>query len=123
MDMNDDIDLDGDAFADIIAKDDRYNPRAYAFLAQVIHVLSGGERHVTGEEILDEFREMALDQYGPMAYCVLREWGISRCEDIGEMMFNLVESGRIAKDDDDTPESFVGGYDFGEAFLEPFEPL
>ena len=42
-------------------------------------------------------------------------------EDVGEMMFNLTESGRIAKDEDDTPESFAGGYDFKEAFLGPYE--
>ena len=37
------------------------------------------------------------------------------------MMFNLTESGRIRKDEDDTPESFSGGYDFKEAFLGPYQ--
>jgi len=103
------IDFDSDSFADIIAKDDRYGSRAYALLVDVVHRLGEGGKHITGEEILDEFRETALDQYGPLAYTVLAEWGVGRCEDIGEMMFNLVDSGRVKKDENDTIESFVGG--------------
>ena len=115
------IDFEKDDFADVVAKDDRYAPRAYALLMDVVSYLgNNGEKHVTGEEILAEFRETALDQYGPLTYRVLTEWGLKCCEDIGEMMFNLTDSGRIHKDDDDTPESFVGGYDFKEAFLDPY---
>lgn len=117
----DEIDFDSDLFEDITARDGRYAARAYALLMDVVHYLSkehGG--HMTGEEVLEEFRERALDQYGPMTYTVLTEWGVERTEDIGEMMFNLTEAGRIRKDEDDTPESFVGGYDFKEAFLGPY---
>ena len=116
------IDFETDSFADIIAKDSRYSPRAYAVLADVVKFLCQGGRHATGEAILEDFRAVILDQYGPLAYTVLSEWGVTRCEDIGEMMFNLVDSGRVHKDDEDTAESFIGGYDFKEAFLEPFEP-
>ncbi len=117
------IDFDSDAFADIIAKDDRYNPRAYALLMDVIHYLGGekGTKHMSGEDILDEFRERTLDQYGPLSYRVLLEWGVKSTEDIGEMMFNLAESRRVGRDDGDSAEAFVGGYDFKEAFLDPYE--
>ena len=114
------IDFNSDLFEDILARDGRYAARAYALLMDVIHYLSKDRGNVTGEEILEEFRERALDQYGPMTYTVLTEWGVERTEDIGEMMFNLAEGGRVRKDEDDTPESFVGGYDFKEAFLGPY---
>ena len=118
----DEIDFKSDSFEDVVAKDSRYNARAYALLTDVVHYLSGEDaKHVSGEEIMDEFKERALDQYGPLAYTVLTEWGLSCTEDIGEMMFNLTESGRIHKDENDTPESFVGGYDFKEAFLDPYQ--
>ena len=117
----DEIDFASDGFEDIVAKDRRYDARAYALLMDVVHYLGEGDRHMTGEDILEEFRDRALDQYGPMAYTVLTEWGLGRCEDIGEMMFNLVEAHRIRRDEGDTPESFVGGYDFREAFLSPYE--
>ena len=116
------IDFETDSFADIIAKDDRYNPRAYALLMNVIRVLGGDncDRHMTGEDILDEFREMTLDQFGPLSYRVLVEWGVKSTEDVGEMIFNLAESHRIGKDEGDTAESFAGGFNFEEAFLGPY---
>lgn len=116
----DEIDFSSDSFADITAKDARFAPRAYALLVDVVRYLGENGAHMTGEDVLDEFRERALDQYGPMAYTVLTEWGVKRCEDVGEMMFNLVESRRIGRDEGDTPEAFADGYDFREAFLGPY---
>jgi len=116
------IDFTSDTFEDVVAKDPRYNARAYALLMDVVHYLCGeSDKHVSGEAILDEFKERALDQYGPLTYTVLTEWGLSCTEDIGEMMFNLTECKRVRKDENDTPESFVGGYDFKEAFLGPYQ--
>lgn len=114
------IDFSLDRFEDIVAKDPRYNSRAYALLMDVVHRLTEGGRHASGEDILDEFRETALDQYGPLAYTVLTEWGLSSTEDVGEMMFNLTEGRRVGRDDGDTPESFADGYDFKEAFEGPY---
>ena len=116
------IDFGNDSFEDVVAKDGRYDARAYALLMDVVHALGGEDnRHVSGEDILEEFRECALDQYGPMTYTVLTEWGVTCTEDVGEMMFNLAEAGRVKKDEGDTPETFVGGYDFKEAFLDPYQ--
>ena len=116
------IDFESDDFADITAKDKRYDARAYALLMDVVKYLTGEDgRHCSGEDILDEFKERALDQYGPLAYTVLSEWGLSRTEDIGEMMFNLVDSRRIGRDDNDSADSFAGGYDFRETFLGPYQ--
>ncbi len=114
------IDFTSDSFADILAKDNRYHAHAYALLMDVIHYLGEGHKHMKGADILEEFKERALDQYGPLAYTVLTEWGVSRCEDIGEMMFNLADAHRVQKDEDDSAEAFVGGYDFQEAFLGPY---
>jgi len=120
----DDIDFESDDFSDIVAKDGRYDARAYALLMDVVRYLSGekGDRHCSGEDILEEFKERALDQYGPLAYTVLTEWGLSRTEDVGEMMFNLVDSRRIGRDDSDSAEAFAGGYDFIDAFTGPYRP-
>ena len=82
------IDFEADTFEDIVAKDDRYDGRAYALLMDVVHYLTKNGAHAGAEDIMDEFRETALDQFGPLAYRVLTEWGLKSCEDIGEMMFN-----------------------------------
>ena len=115
------IDFNADSFEDIVGRDSRYDARAYALLMDCVHYLGKEDRHVSGEEILDEFKERALDQYGPLAYDVLAEWGLSSTEDVGEMMFYLTEGGRVKKDENDTPESFAGGYDFKETFLGPYQ--
>ena len=116
----DEIDFESDTFEDIVAKDSRYDGRAYALLMDCIHFLGKEGKHMTADDILDEFKERALDQFGPLSYTVLTEWGLSRTEDIGEMMFNLVEFNRVRKDEDDRHEDFCGGYDFKEAFLGPY---
>ena len=116
----DDLDFESDSFEDILAKDKRYDARAYTLLMDVVHYLGKEGGHMGAADILDDFRNRALDLYGPLAYTVLTEWGVKRCEDVGEMMSNLAESRRVGRDDDDTPESFLGGYDFQEAFLGPF---
>ena len=118
--MIDPIDFDSDAFADIAAKDKRYAPRAYALLMDVFRYLTADGKHVSAADILDEFREMTLDQFGPLSYRVLVEWGVKSTEDVGEMIFNLAESHRIGKDEGDTAESFAGGFNFKEAFLGPY---
>ena len=114
------IDFEKDTFDDIRARDRRYDARAYALLCETFRsVFRDGD--ATSEDILDEFKELALDQYGPMAYAVLDAWGVRECSDIGEMMVNLVESGRIEKGENDNYEDFRSGYDFKEAFLGPYE--
>lgn len=116
------INFDSDTFEDVVAKDSRYNARAYALLMDVVNYLCGINRgHVTGESVLEEFKECALEQYGPLTYTVLTEWGVTCTEDIGEMMFNLTDSGRVGKDENDTPDSFANGYDFKEVFLDPYQ--
>jgi uncharacterized repeat protein (TIGR04138 family) len=114
------IDFENDSFEDIVEKDKRYAPRAYALLMDVVRFLSEDGKPFDAEDIMDEFRERTLDQYGPMSYTVLTEWGVTKCEDLGEMMFNLADAKRVARSENDTQESFIGGYDFKEAFLGPY---
>ena len=112
-----------DNFADILAKDDRFDSRAYDFVLRVIAEASDDAKgHVTGMELLDYFRDLALDAYGPLAYTVLSDWGVHSCEDVGAIVFNLYDSKRIAKTDNDSPADFIGGFDFKEEFLGPYKP-
>ena len=82
----------------------------------------GKVRHVSGQELLSGIRVYALDQYGPMTLTVLKEWGLHRCEDFGEIVFNMVENHLLAKTKKDSRDDFKGGYDFEEAFRLPFLP-
>jgi len=114
----------------ILARDSRYTREAYFFVREALDFTqksatkSGRDqvRHVTGQELLDGIREFALQQYGPMTQLLLGEWGLTRCEDFGELVFNMVEAGLLAKTKKDSREDFKGGYDFDDAFRRPFLP-
>ena len=77
---------------------------------------------VAAAELLDGFRLYALKECGPMSSMVLDSWGVRSCEDIGNLVFNLVEAGVFSKTDRDTIAEFRAGFDFDEAFLAPFRP-
>jgi uncharacterized repeat protein (TIGR04138 family) len=114
----------------IIAKHPRYARDAYLFLREALDftqkIVTKPDReqvrHVTGQELLEGIRLFALQQYGPMALLVLNEWGVKRCEDFGEIVFTMVETGLLAKTKKDSRDDFKGGYDFAEAFRRPFQP-
>tara|TARA_Y100000588_G_scaffold394068_1_gene512660 strand:+ start:2654 stop:3088 length:435 start_codon:yes stop_codon:yes gene_type:complete len=119
-----------DAVDQVLTKDSSYSSDSYYFLQEVLlkavemqRKETGGEnKHVTGKDLLDVFRDRGLAQFGPMAMTVLQEWGISKTEDVGEMVFNLIEAGAFGKSEHDKPEDFMNGYDFHDAFVVPFLP-
>ncbi len=119
-----------EAIRAIRANDPRFDPDAYLFLRDsldfTVKKLRGEEseehRHVCGPELLNGLREFALKEFGPLAATVLESWGITRCEDVGDMVFQLIEVGAFGKSDEDDPADFAGVFDFDEAFREPFRP-
>lgn len=109
---------------EIISRDDRYAFDAYRFVMEALdytYRMIGERRHVSGRELLEGARRHALDCYGPMARTVLEHWGLCRCEDIGEVVFNLVGSGLLNKTEQDSRDDFAGGYDFRDAFDRLFD--
>lgn len=76
--------------------------------------------HVSGQELLEGIRGFALQEYGPLAKTVLEHWGVTRCEDFGEIVFHMVEHGVLGKTEQDSQADFAGGYSFEDAFVKPF---
>jgi uncharacterized repeat protein (TIGR04138 family) len=119
-----------EALDQILAKDNRFQRDAYLFMREALDFTQklvgrenqGKVRHVTGQELLDGLRQYALQQFGPMTATVFEEWGIRTCLNFGEIVFNMVEIGLLAKTDRDTRDDFQNGYDFTEAFRKPFWP-
>ncbi len=97
----------------------RFDPRAYVFvlaaLHSVIHTLDE-PRHISGRELSEGVRRLAIERFGPMARSVLEHWGIHCTEDLGEIVFALVEQGILIKQEEDRLEDFVDVFDFEEAF-------
>src|ERR1700722_10360182 len=118
-----------EALEKILARDKRYHRDAYLFVRDALDFTQKTSirehregLHVTGQQLLAEIRDYTLAQFGPMAITVLEERGITRCEDIGEIVFNVVEAGVFSKTDKDSREDFRGGYKFDDAFRKPFLP-
>lgn len=115
-----------DFLAPILEKDARYTPEAYLFVRDGLdHTVRKLEtpRHVSGQELLAGMREYALKEFGPVAKRVLSEWGINECIDFGHIVFNLVGEGLLGKTDHDSIRDFMNGYDFHDAFIQPFRPM
>jgi uncharacterized repeat protein (TIGR04138 family) len=109
----------------ILKWDPRYTAEAYFFVRDALdHTVRQLEtpRHVDGRELLNGIRDYAIGEYGPVTKRVLSEWGINECIDFGHIVFNLVNEGLLGKTDGDTISDFDGGYDFTEAFVQPFRP-
>jgi uncharacterized repeat protein (TIGR04138 family) len=73
-------------------------------------------RHISGRELAEGVRDLALERFGPLARTVLEHWGIRATGNVGDVVFALVEAGVLIKQDEDGPEDFLGVYDFDEAF-------
>ena len=119
-----------EAIEQIVKKDPRYPVEAYHFVREALDFTVkqfrkeaiGPEHHVSGKELLTGVRQFALQEYGPLACTVLNYWNLWRCEDIGEIVFNMVSLRILKTTDKDSREDFRNGYDFEEAFRKPFEP-
>ncbi len=97
----------------------RFDTRAYVFVLSALHTVIHSldePRHISGRELADGLRQLALERFGPMARSVLEHWGIQTTEDVGRVVFALVEQGVLIKQDGDRPEDFADVFDFEEAF-------
>lgn len=117
--------------ASIIRREGRYDGHAYFFLKEsldftlkrVMEETGGKGRHVSGMELLGGFRDLALEQFGPMAATLMDEWGVKECRDVGNMVFQLIEEQVFGRQESDKPEDFEGVFDFHKALREPFLPV
>ena len=97
----------------------RYHETAYLFVLSALHhVLERltEPRHISGRELAEGARDLALHRYGPMARTVLEHWGIEETSDLGAIVFALVECGILIKQDEDGPGDFDALFDFEETF-------
>jgi len=108
----------------VFQRDRRYDREAYRFVSEALAYTvqkSGRSGHVTGRQLCEGLCEYALEQFGRLARTVLESWGVRRSEDIGEIVFNMVEAGLLRKTEEDRREDFAGVLNFGEALDRGFQ--
>ena len=119
-----------DAVKAVAIKDNRYDIGAYYFLKDALDFTvkramddnKGKHRHVSANELAHGYRDLALQEFGPMASTLMSEWNIKTCNDIGIMVFQLIEEGAFGKQDSDTEEDFSNVFDLQQTLDAPFLP-
>ena len=120
---------------EVVRRDPRYAYEAYEFIYEALNhtqnllgrIPPGGapqeaekQHHVSGKELLEGARDLALREFGLMARTVFHQWGIQRTDDFGEIVFNLVEAGLMSKTDEDTRRDFHDVYDLDQALVQNY---
>lgn len=103
----------------ILLKEKRFHEQAYLFLLAALEYCQARlpeRRHISGRELAEAFRDLARERYGVMARMVLEHWGIRTSDDIGDVVFTLVDLGLLVTAPGDTRDDFVGVFDFADAF-------
>jgi uncharacterized repeat protein (TIGR04138 family) len=107
------------AFAEIRRRDGRYHERAYVFVLAALEFAQGrlpARRHLSGGELAWACRDFALEQFGLLADTVLAHWGVNATDDLGRIVFLLIDVGLLARQASDRIEDFDGVYAFAEVF-------
>lgn len=106
----------------------RYHPNAYQFIFSALRFtqeklgrakyeeIGGDEAHISGQELLEGVRGLALRQFGLLSQTVFHQWGIEHTEDFGRIVFELIERGEMKKTDRDHLSDFFDVYDFETVF-------
>ena len=118
---------------EVVQRDPRYAYEAYEFVfAALAHTqrmlgrvppqegASAPDHHVSGPQLLNGIRDLALREFGLMARTVFRMWGINRTDDFGEIVFNLVEANLMSKTAEDTRDDFRDVYDLDQALVRDY---
>ncbi len=79
------------------------------------------ERHLTGQDLCEAVRQFSIQEYGYMARVVLKSWGLESTGDIGNIVYNLIDIGRMKKSENDRRDHFDDVFDFESAFEKEFE--
>lgn len=107
----------------------KYHPEAYRFVDNALRYAqkqlgraqqeesdTDSDAHITGQELLEGIRTLALKQFGLLTQTVFHYWGIHSTDDFGRIVFDFIERGAMRKTDRDQLHDFFDVYDFNEVF-------
>lgn len=109
-----------------LARDDgRYAPEALKFVYESLTYaaknITDKPEHLTGPELCEGIRELALQKYGRLAKLVLNSWGVKNTRDLGEIVYLMIENKWMSAQPTDNIDDFNNVFDFEEKFKKQFE--
>jgi len=105
----------------LLRRDRRYPREAYEFIHEALGYTSRSLQrsgHVSGQELCEGARQLAVERFGYLARTVLESWNVRRTDDFGNLVYNLIEVGLLHKTEGDSITDFHEVYDFAQAFAE-----
>ncbi len=108
-----------------------YPPEAFAFVREGLHLAAkrahgpepemvnpalAGKRHVSGRQLCEALRDLAIRRWGLMANTVLGSWHIHGTLDFGKIVYAMIDNQLMQKTDGDSLEDFREVFDFAQAF-------
>lgn len=72
--------------------------------------------HITGGDLCEGLRELAVEKWGGLALLVLNNWNIKTTRDFGEIVYLMIKHGWMSAQPTDSIDDFNNVYDFKTAF-------
>jgi uncharacterized repeat protein (TIGR04138 family) len=107
------------------AIDRRYDREAYSFFYDVLdHAVKtkcpdasfATASHVTPEDLVQSWKELSIQRFGPRALIYLYGWGVKSTDDIGELVHNLAAFDLVGLRPGETKARFHNHFDFERVF-------
>lgn len=104
-------------------REKRFHERAYLFVLAALEFRQASlpqRRHITGRELAEAVRDLALEKFGVMGRLVLEHWGVRTSADVGDVVFTLVDCGFLISQPTDSRNDFVDVVDFDRVFAHEY---
>ena len=120
-----------DTVENIICDDSRFSYGAYEFIskavAYTVQKISSTKKatatnHISGYELLCGISDFAVQKFGPLAYEVLKSWGLKDSLSIGYVVFNMVDYSLLGKSDEDDIQDFENAFNLKNELTTRFLP-
>jgi uncharacterized repeat protein (TIGR04138 family) len=109
-----------DKIEEIAERSGGYHARGFLFVLATLEHARGmlkREGHVTGQEVCEAARDLAIRDFGPAAKLVLNGWGIETTLDVGRIVYLMIEAGLLSRTEDDSIDDFRDCFDFETEFV------
>ena len=96
----------------LLIQEKRFPEDAYRFVSDAVaYTVSQltARRHVSAAELLDGIRGFAVSEYGAVAGAVMSGWGLKREDDVGTVVYLLIDAGLLRASENDSPADFCTG--------------
>ncbi len=109
----------------IAREDGRFSPDAVRFvyegLGYTVKNVVDEPRHVSGQDLSEGLKKLAIEKWGRLAMLVLNNWSIKTTRDFGEIVYMMIVNSWMSAQPTDSIDDFNDVYDFQTTFKDKFK--